>query len=133
MPKKKSSTTTKKGMSKAELEQTLIDNFTSLQKVLTNLVIKFDDLSTNMSKLLQLFEISAKSFVENHPARETKEDHNEARNEDKEFIKKLDSLLDQNKTIAKGILLMEDRIRRRSHPEPEPVEGKLRSRPLPRV
>jgi len=131
---KKEGTKTKK-MSKAELEQTLIDNFTSLQKVLTNLVIKFDGLSTNMSKLLQLFEISAKSFVETHPTREHENGKKEDRKEDKEFIKKLDSLLDQNKTIAKGILLMEDRIRRRSQPEPEPkpVEGQLRSRPLPRI
>jgi hypothetical protein len=131
MPKKMSSTASKKGMSKSELEQALIDNFTSLQKVLTNLVIKFDDLSTNMSKLLQLFEISAKSFVEKHPSGEIEKE----RKEDKEFINKLDSLLDQNKTIAKGILLMEDRIRRRSQPEAEPetVERNLRSRPLPRI
>ena len=136
MTKKKSETDSKKkGMSKSELEHALIDNFTSLQKVLTNLVIKFDDLSTNMSKLLQLFEISAKSFVEQHPTRESNKEEKEDRKEDKQFIKKLDSLLDQNKTIAKGILLMEDRIRRRSHPEPEPkpVEGQLRSRPLPRI
>ena len=41
-------------------------NFISLQKVLTNLSGRFDELSDNMSKLLQLFEISAKTFAEKY-------------------------------------------------------------------
>ena len=132
MTKKKSKTSSRKNtITKTELEQTLINNFTSLQKVLTNLVIKFDDLSTNMSKLLQLFEISAKSFVENKSIKEPIKEQKEERREDKDLLNKLDSLLDQNKIIAKGIILMEDRIRKRA--EPESVEGRLRSRPLPRT
>ncbi len=46
------------------IEKTLIENFVNLQKVLTNLAVKFEGLSDQISKLLQLFEISAKSFVE---------------------------------------------------------------------
>ncbi|GAG20219.1 unnamed protein product, partial [marine sediment metagenome] len=53
VPKK--SAPKKKTLTKAELEQALIDNFINLQKVLTNLAVKFEDLSTNLSKLLQLF------------------------------------------------------------------------------
>lgn len=99
----------KKAMTKAELEQALIGNFTNLQKVLTNLSIKFDDLSSNLSKLLELFEISAKTFAEKY------QEGSSSAGIDNEFLKKLDSLLDQNKTIAKGIMLMEDKIRERSN------------------
>ena len=107
MIEKTSVSNKKKALKKEEIEQILINNFTNLQKVLTNLSIKFDELSTNMSRLLQLFEISAKSFAEKYaegiPEKST--------DVDQEFLKKLDSLLDQNKTIAKGIMLMEDKIR----------------------
>ncbi|MDD5192883.1 MAG: hypothetical protein PHH54_05795 [Candidatus Nanoarchaeia archaeon] len=125
-------------MSKAELEQALLNNFVNLQKVLTNLAIKFEDLSNNISKILQLFEISAKSFAEKYSGGGGSES-------DKEFLKKLDALLDQNKTIAKGIMLMEERVRQRTQPPPMPVEtnrfnpaegnrfeGMTRSKPLPK-
>src|SRR4030043_970882 len=105
----------KKALNKKEIEQILIDNFTNLQKVLTNLSIKFDELSTNMSKLLQLFEISAKSFAEKYSDKTPEEVVNKSQQTDTEYLKKLDSLLDQNKTIAKGIMLMEERIRNRDN------------------
>jgi len=121
----------KQVLSKAELEQTLINNFTNLQRVLTNLAVKFDDLSANISKLLQLFEISAKSFAEKYSG-----EIEETPKTDKQFIKKLDSLLDQNKTIARGIMLMEEKIRNKA-PQPTKMpesrlKGMLKSRPLPR-
>ena len=84
-----------------DINQALIENFVELQKVLTNLSLKFEDLSDNISKLLQLFELSAKSFSDkpvNIPG------------VDQEFLKKLDSLLDQNKTISKAITMMEERF-----------------------
>jgi len=142
-------TVKKKVMTKVELEETLINNFTNLQKVLTNLAFKFEDLSNNISKLLQLFEISAKSFAEKHTSKETEgktEEQEKKRKEtDKEYLRKLDSLLDQNKTIAKGIMLMEGKIRQREaqhqatapldtpYPEHEPRSiGMFRSKPLPK-
>ena len=137
-----------KSMTKAELEQALIDNFTNLQRVLTNLSFKFEDLSNNMSKLLQLFEISAKSFAEKYTGKEAgkkiENDVKEQNQADKEYLKKLDSLLDQNKTIAQGIMLMEERIRHREAPtqapqqitesrEPESrFKGMFKSKPLPK-
>jgi hypothetical protein len=117
----------KKKMTKAELEETLIDNFINLQKVLTNLSVKFDELSSNMSKMLQLFEISAKSFAEKY----SEGDFGKQSATDKEFLKKLDSLLDQNKTISKGIMMMEERIRRRSQ-IPGHGDPNMRPRPVPR-
>ncbi len=110
---KKDVSTKKKKLTKAELETMLIDNFINLQKVLTNLSVRFDELSSNMSKMLQLFEISAKSFADKYSG----EGMSSVPHGDKEFLKKLDSLLDQNKTISKGIMLMEEQVRnRRSYP-----------------
>lgn len=136
MVKKEAISTKKDVMTKAELEQALLNNFVNLQKVLTNLSIKFEDLSNNISKILQLFEISAKSFAEKYSG--------SFGESDKEFLKKLDALLDQNKTIAKGIMLMEEKVRQRNQP-PSPLveerrfpidgnrfEGAMRTKPLPK-
>ena len=134
---KKQKTNVKKKVDNEEINQILIDNFTNLQKVLTNLVLKFDDLSTNMSKLLQLFEISAKSFAEKYSDKKPEAQINELKKTDSEYLTKLDSLLNQNKTIAKGIMLMEERIRQRSVPQhkimPESEFGGMtKSQPLPK-
>lgn len=122
----------KNKMNKEEIEKALLDNFISLQKVLTNLALKFDDLSSNISKLLQLFEISAKSFVDKNSVGET----GKQPEVDKEFLKKLDSLLDQNKTISKAIMMMEERVRNKTNPMPireqNQFEGMFKSRTLPR-
>lgn len=123
----------KKAITKAELEQTLLNNFVNLQKVLTNLSLKFEELSDNISKLLQLFEISAKTFAEKYS--EEGETENQ---KDKKILEKIDSLLDQNRTIAKGIMLMEERVRQnaphtRITKEIEPkFQSMFRSKPLPR-
>jgi len=99
-----------------KLNQILIENFVSLQKAMTNLAIRFETMSEQISKLLNLFEISAKSFSERTgnvgPESE----------KDLEFLSKLDKLLEQNKVIAKGITLMEEKVRERTtmpaRPEP---------------
>lgn len=107
---KQARTSTRKAKSKSlsrdaeQINKILIENFISLQKVMTNLAVKFDTLSDNISKLLQLFEISARSFVEKQPSDLEK---------DREFLDKLNKLLEQNKTIAKGLTLMEEKIRER--------------------
>jgi hypothetical protein len=129
----------KKRLTKAELEQLMIDNFINLQRVLTNLSVKFEDLSNNIVKFLDLFEISARSFAEKLGGEEKKEE----KPSDKELLKKLDSLLDQNKTISKGIVLMEEQIRKRQTPHPvlhrmhrreeHPLSNPpMKSKPLPR-
>jgi predicted RNase H-like nuclease (RuvC/YqgF family) len=95
----------KKSMTRKEMDQALLDNFVNLQKVLTNMTGKFEQLSNNLSKLLQLFELSAKSFA-------GKPD--KVSGVDEDFLKKLDSLLEQNKLISKGITMMEERVRGRT-------------------
>ena len=118
MPKKEISKNT-------EMNKALIDNFINLQKVMTNLAVKFDELSRNIEKLLQLFEISAKSFAEKNLNIDDKQ-----RESDTDLLKKLDSLLDQNKTISKGITMMEERIRNRPNSPPTEV-ARFTSRPRP--
>jgi len=81
-------------------EQILIENFVSLQKVMTNLAVKFDSLSGQISKLLELFEISAKTLAE--------KDYSIKSEPDKKVAEKLDNILEQNKIIAKGITLLHE-------------------------
>jgi len=50
---------------------------------------------------------------------------------DRDLLKKIDSLLDQNKTIAKGLVLMEGKLRGRT--ESPPVGLPQRTKPLPRI
>ena len=84
---------------KGNLEIKLVENFVSLQKVMTNLSIKFDELSNNISKLLELFELSAVALA--------KKDINFTKPVDEEKIMgKLNNILEQNKIIARGMALM---------------------------
>ncbi|MBI2630028.1 hypothetical protein HYW76_02925 [Candidatus Pacearchaeota archaeon] len=105
---KKRETTGRKSEDYEKMNHMLLDNFVNLQKAMTNLAVKFDSLSDNISKLLQLFEISARSFAEklaSNPAPDIEKD--------REFLDKLNKLLDQNKIIAKGLTLMEEKLRER--------------------
>lgn len=81
----------------------LVENFVSLQKVMTNLSIKFDNLANQISKLLELFEISAKALAE----KEFQLDKGDKNT--KKMVEKIDNLLEQNKIIARGVALMHER------------------------
>ena len=140
MPKKKSvKQTTKKEkkkatrkpslssskMSKPEMDKLLIENFVTLQRVLTNLSIKFDSLTDQISKLLSLFEISAKSFAEKQGTNMT--------TEDREFLDKLDQLMEQNKLIAKGLTIMSERSQA-PHPQQQRIQHpETAGRPIRRI
>ena len=122
-----------KSPSNREVQLALVENFVSLQKVLTNLTVKFDELSGNMSRLLQLFEVSARTFIE-------KLEEGKGHGTDKDLLKKLDTLLDQNKTIAKGLTLIEEKIRHKTIHEEQISEivehgmgGRLGPRHIPRA
>ncbi len=95
----------KKGNFSSDLGKVLVENFVSLQRVMVNLSLKFDELSNKISKLLELFEISAKTIAEKKFP------------EDKTLTEKIDKLLEQNKTIAKGLSLMYEKL-----PESEAVK-----------
>lgn len=87
-----------------EVENVLVENFVSLQKVMTNLSVKFDSLTNQISKLLELFEISAKTLAE--------KDYEIEKNnrENTKILEKIENVLDQNKTIARGLSLVHERI-----------------------
>ena len=87
-----------------------------MQKVLTNLTYKFDQLSGDITRLLQLYEISAKSFLK-------KLEEGSLTDEDKDVMKKLDTLIDQNKTVAKGLTLIEEKIRHKVYGDHIPTEA----------
>lgn len=87
-----------------EIENMLVDNFVSLQKVMVNLSTKFENLTGQISKLLELFEISAKTLAEKDF------DAEKVNKENAKIIEKLENVLEQNKTIARGLTLMHDKI-----------------------
>ncbi|MBI2044352.1 hypothetical protein HYT24_03245 [Candidatus Pacearchaeota archaeon] len=89
----------------SNVEKILIENFVSLQRVMTNLSVKFDDLTRQLTKLLELFEISAKTIAEKKHFG------------DKEMTDKLNNLVEQNKTLAKGITLLHEANRTPSRPQ----------------
>ena len=107
----------------ASTQKKLMDNFVSLQKVLINLSVKLDNLANQISKLVELFEISAKSLA--------KKDFDFTGG--KEINNKLDSLIEQNKLIARGLTMMHDRVEGLP-PQPRPQLPQRRpiQRPTPR-
>ena len=89
------------------IERELIRNLVELQKVHTDLAEKFDKLSREISQLLALFETAARSFAKSTPLGEHEKD--------RDFLDKIDRLLEQNKVLAKGLTLMEERLRERMY------------------
>jgi len=122
--KKEASSNKKKRLTQREMQEILIENFVGLQKAMTNLSIKFESLSDQTSKLLQIFEISAKNFMK---AGGTNPE------ESKDILDKIDSLLDQNKTIAKGLVLIEEKVRNTNPQENLSIMDRPRPKPLPRI
>ena len=97
----------------AKLGRVLIENFVGLQKVMVNLSVKFDDLSNKISKLLELFEISAKTLAEKDLTVE------KTARDDTRIMKEMGNLSEQNKIIARGLTLMHNKL---SEEPGEPIE-----------
>jgi hypothetical protein len=100
-------------------EKMLVENFVGLQHAMTNLSIKFGEMSQNISKLLSVFEEAAKDLAKTE------------KQVDSSFEKKLDSLIDQNKTIAKGLVLMDNKLKGQMSRGPAPERTQQRA-PAPR-
>jgi TFIIF-interacting CTD phosphatase-like protein len=81
------------------VEKVMMENFVALQKVMTNLVLKLDSLSSQISQLLELFEISAKTLAEKGYSADNKN-----------ILDKLNNLIEQNKAIAKGLVLLHEKV-----------------------
>ena len=91
--------------SSATLEEQTLHSLVELQKVHINMAEKFDKLAVHIENLLGLFELAARNFA--------KQPHMQNTERDKEFLEKIDKLLDQNKLLAKGLSLMEENMRER--------------------
>jgi len=98
---------------KPQTEKILIENFIALQKVNTNLSIKFDKLTNQISSLLELFEVSAKTLAEKDF------DIQKEHKDNKQIIEKIDNLLEQNRTIARGVALVHEGPERRPTYSPQ--------------
>ena|SRR3989344_289846 len=96
----------------SELSDKLLENMVKLQKVHTDLAERFDKLAKEISSLLALFETAAKNM--------SKSTTTKISEDDKTFLDKIDKLIEQNKTIAKGLMLMEGKIRKDIY-NPEPA------------
>lgn len=102
-PKKRQITQTS---SEVKVERILIENFVSLQKVMVNVSMKMDTLANKISKLLEVFELSAKALAD----KEFEFDKGGLADENtKKILEKMDTLLDQNKTIARGVMLVHEK------------------------
>jgi uncharacterized protein with von Willebrand factor type A (vWA) domain len=98
-------------VSRESIERILVENFVSLQKIMVNLSVKLDNLTGQISQLLNLFEISAKSLAERGG--------DLGSNYEKRIMEKMDNLIDQNKTIARGVALLHESEAEPAGPAPQ--------------
>ena len=109
MSKKKSSVSGV--ISDQSILRQLIENNIGLQKKTTDLLVGINSLTKKVSSLVSLFEGAAKRI---RPGMEEEEL--------KPLLEKLDMLTDQNKTIARGLVLLEEYIREKRKPfQPKPL------------
>ncbi|MBP7708212.1 hypothetical protein KA107_00885 [Candidatus Pacearchaeota archaeon] len=92
-----------KRLSAGEREELLIDNFVSLQKVMMNLSVKFENLSDNINRLLGVFEMSARDFMVNKGRTNPEKD--------REVINQINNLMDQNKALARSISMLDEKMK----------------------
>jgi hypothetical protein len=116
--KKRSSKSGRLTRDAKEVNKLLIENFADFQKTMADLGERFDNLTKQISQLLNLFESAAKNFAEG-----------KSKKENKELIEKLDKLLNQNKIIARGITLIEERVNPRPQPPQRPQQNQSPKQP----
>ena len=92
-------------MAKRDDMNILIQNEVEMQKVLADLSLDIKNLTSQLSKLVELFKEASKTLNDEKIS-------NDIEKEDMKNIgTKVETLVDQNKTIAKGLLLMESAMR----------------------
>ncbi|MGB9707961.1 MAG: hypothetical protein ACPLXC_01370 [Candidatus Pacearchaeota archaeon] len=82
----------------------IMENMIALQKILTSLASELKTLNKKVSDLFELFEETSASFREGAIAGE---------GIPTDISEKIDKLVEQNKTLAKGLLLLEKAVRER--------------------
>lgn len=103
----------------------LLENSIVLQKTITKLAIELKTLNKKVSSMLDLFEDASEAFKQGGgiavPAEMAGTE---------ELVDKMDKLIKQNKTIAKGILLLEESFRKQK-PEIKVKKAEYKAKPLP--
>jgi len=89
------------------MEKVMLENFVEIQKVMVDLSVKLGNLTSKISTLLDLFENTARNM--------SKKDFE---GDNQEITKKIDSILEQNKTIAKGVSMMYENSPTGEQPKP---------------
>jgi ABC-type transporter Mla subunit MlaD len=82
----------------------IIENFVGLQKAMTNLSMKFSELSQNISSLLGVFESAARTLAESE------------KQVDRTLTTKLDALIEQNKSLSREITQVDTKLKRGPNP-----------------
>lgn len=106
----------------------LLQNTIELQKTLVNLASEVKTLNKKVDSLLKLFETASSSF------REAKSKGISQGNVPGELLDKIDTLVEQNKTLAKGLLLLEKTMREKET-MPETTRAEMKAaieRPMER-
>lgn len=93
---------TKKRLTKEALIDQLFQNNVVLQEKVVDLVSEIKTLTDKIDDMVTLFQQAAKHIKEGT---------------DQPLIKKIDELLEQNKSIAKGLILLEKYVREKSATE----------------
>jgi hypothetical protein len=109
-----------------QMQPILVENFVALQKAMVNLAAKVDTQNTHLNKLLELFELSAKSLAK----KGFKLESGEAA-PSKEVIEKLGELSEQNKVIARGMTLIHESQAAPPAMPPAPMAAPPTPKPMP--
>ena len=88
----------------------LVENSIALQKILTSVSYNLTKLTEEITLILELFKEASKTFGEERATEEVDFDHK------RNLISKLDVLIEQNKHIARGLILLESTLRDREKP-----------------
>lgn len=101
-----------KRASKEGIIEQLVENNIALQEKTADLITSIKELTKKIDDMVKIFEEAAKHIKEGT---------------DRPLMEKLTSLIDQNKTIAKGLVLLEKYVREKSAIGPT-----FQPKPLPR-
>ena len=88
--------------SQEQMINKLIETNIFMQHKMTDMLISMKELNTNVSNLVRLFSDAAA--------------HIKAGKYEDPLVEKLNGLLDQNKNLAKGLILLEKYVREKSTP-----------------
>lgn len=89
----------------------LIENSVALQKVLTDVALSLNQLTKELRQLLDMFKEAGKTLGEDKASQAV------AHEDKKAVVDKLDTLLDQNRTIARGLVLLESSMKEKDRPK----------------